>query len=59
MKLQCQKLMGKIVINNFFLVPIKASTVLGMLKFAQDSFVELSNHQDLSQTSRNKRFNES
>ena len=28
-------------LNNFILVLMKASTVLGMLKFAQDSFPEL------------------
>ena len=46
-------------LNNFILVPMKASTVLGTLQFAPHSFLELSNHQNLSQTSRNKRLNES
>ena len=46
-------------LNNFILVLMKASTVLGTLQFAPDSFPELSNHQNLSQTSRNKRLNES
>ena len=49
----------KQILNNFILVPMKASTVLGTLQFAPDSFLELSNHQNLSQTSRNKRLNES
>ena len=35
---------------------MKASTVLGTLQFAPHSFLELSNHQNLSQTSRNKRL---
>ena len=32
-------------LNNFILVPMKDSTVLGTLQFAPDSFPELSNHQ--------------
>ena len=39
-------------LNNFIWVLMKASTVLGMLQFASNSFLEL------SQTSRNKRLNE-
>ena len=45
-------------LNNYILVLMEASTAFGMLKFAQNSFLELSNHQNLSQTSRNKRLNE-
>ena len=46
-------------LNNYILVLMEASTVFGMLKFAQNSFLELSNHQDPSQIIRNKRLNES